>query len=299
MLALDLGLLRRERRVVTPRQATAWTAVWVALSLAFCAGLGFAYSRERALEFLTGYVIEYGLSVDNLFVFLVVFSHFKVAPEYRHRILFWGILGAFAMRATLILAGAALVAAFHWLLYVFGAFLLYTAWKLFRGEEDEELDPERSAVYRYARRVLPVSQDDAGGRFFAREHGRLKVTPIFLVLVVVEMMDLLFALDSIPAVLGVSKDPFIIYSSNVCAILGLRSLFFLVASLMDKFHYLQVGLAVVLAFVGLKMVLSGVLHIPVPLSLGLIALVLATAVVLSALRPPREDGKAEENQPSR
>jgi tellurite resistance protein TerC len=289
MLLLDLGVLRRESRVVTPRQATVWTGIWVALSLLFCAGLWRFYAPERALEFLTGYVIEYGLSVDNLFVFLVVFSHFQVAPEYRHRILFWGIIGAFIMRATLIVAGAALVARFHWLLYLFGAFLLYTAWKMLRGGDEEELDPERSGIFKLARRVLPVSSDDDRGHFFTRQHGKRMVTPVFLVLMVVEASDLLFALDSIPAVLGVSRDPFVIYTSNVCAILGLRSLFFLVASLMDKFRYLKVGLSIVLAFVGLKMLLSWAYEVPLPVSLGVIFLVLGGSIAVSALRPPPEE----------
>jgi len=285
MLLLDLGVLHRESRAVTPRQALVWTGVWVSLSLLFCAGIWRYYAPARALEFLTGYVIEYGLSVDNLFVFLVVFSHFQVAPEHRHRILYWGILGAFLMRATLILAGATLLARFHILIYVFGGILLYTAWKLMRNTDEDELDPERSIVFKLARRVLPLSPDDGTGRFFVRVQGqRLKVTPLFLVLLVVEGTDLVFALDSIPAALGVSRDPFIIYTSNVCAILGLRSLFFLVASLMDKFHYLKQGLVGVLAFVGVKMMLSGYLEVPILLSLGVVFFILAGAILLSALR---------------
>jgi tellurite resistance protein TerC len=299
MLAIDLGLVRRKSSTVSPKEATIWTLVWISLSLAFCGWIWKQWGAQKGLEFLTGYVIEYSLSVDNLFVFLLLFRYFRVKPEDQHPLLFWGVMGAFVMRAALILVGAALVAKFDWLLYLFGGFLVWTAVKmLFSGEG--EVDPEHNPVLKFARKHLRVSRShQPGARFFIREGGKLLVTPMFLVLLMIESTDLLFALDSIPAVLGVSKDPFILYTSNVCAILGLRSLFFVVASLMDKFHYLKVGLAVVLGFVGVKMLLepsfsiAGVtwkgFHVPIPVSLGVIAGVLAASILASLLRPARPE----------
>jgi tellurite resistance protein TerC len=296
MLAIDLGLFHRKDHSVSPKEAGAWTAVWVTISLIFCAGIWYFSGREPALQWLTAYVVEYSLSVDNLFVFLMVFSYFRVAPEHQHRVLFWGIIGAFIMRAVLIIAGTALVKEFHWLIYLFGAFLVFTAIKMLVSK-DEDADPERTLVVRVSRRVLPVSRQGDGSRFFIHEDGRLKVTPLFLVLLVVEATDLLFALDSIPAVLGISQDAFIIYTSNVCAILGLRSLFFVVASLMDKFHFLKVGLSAILAFVGVKMLITYFnIHVPISLSLGAIAGILATSIVASLIWPkahePGEDKKS-------
>jgi tellurite resistance protein TerC len=292
MLAIDLGLFHRKAHVVKPKEAGIWTGVWISLSLLFCAGLGYFRGQEPALQWLTAYLVEYALSVDNLFVFLVVFSYFRVAPEHQHRVLFWGIVGAFIMRATLIITGTALVSRFHWLMYLFGAFLIFTGLKMLLSKSDHEgADPEQQAVVRFARRVLPVSQQGQGAHFFLREDGRLKVTPLFLVLLVVEATDLLFALDSIPAVLGITQDPFIAYTSNVCAILGLRSLFFLVASLMEKFHFLKVGLSLILCFVGGKM-LATFFHIKLheALSLGIIVLILAASVGASLLWPKPPEG---------
>jgi tellurite resistance protein TerC len=306
LLAIDLGLVRRGKETaVTPKEAGAWTAVWVTLSMAFC-GLIWWLSRENPgmfrgqnppLEWLTAYIVEYSLSVDNLFVFLMLFGYFRVKPEHQHRVLFWGIMGAFVMRAALILAGAALVQRFEWLLALFGAFLVFTAAKMLRSEEDD-VDPEQLAVVRWARRVLPVAKLQDGSRFTVREHGRMLFTPLFLVLLAVEFTDLLFALDSIPAVLGISPDPYIIYTSNVAAILGLRSLFFVVASLMDKFHYLKVGLAVILGFVGVKMLvawatsvlaargmLDHAIHVPIGWSLVVIGGTLAASILASMLHP--------------
>jgi tellurite resistance protein TerC len=284
VLALDLGFLRRKARVVRPREALIWTAVWVTLAVAFGAGIWIASGADRALQYATAYVVEYSLSVDNLFVFLLVFSYFRVSPQYRHRLLFWGILGAFALRATLILAGTALVSRFHWLLYGFGAFLLYSAAKMMLSKEDQELDPERNAVLRLARKLLPVARGETGERFFVREQGRLKVTPLFLVLLVIETTDLLFALDSIPAVLGISRDPFIAYTSNVFAILGLRSLFFVVAALMDKFQYLKLGVSAVLAFIGAKMLVEPWWQVPLLASLAVVGTLLGIAMLASAWR---------------
>jgi tellurite resistance protein TerC len=303
MLAIDLGLFHRKDHAVTPKEAGVWTGVWIALSLLFCAGIWTFKGHEPAIQWITAYVVEYALSVDNLFVFLVVFSYFRVALEHQHRVLFWGILGAFVMRATLIITGAALVSRFHWLIYLFGAFLLFTGVKmLFSKEEDEAADPEQRAVVKFARRVLPVARQGQGSRFFLHEDGRLKVTPLFIVLLVVEVTDLLFALDSIPAVLGITQDAFIAYTSNVCAILGLRSLFFLVAKLMDKFHFLKVGLSLILSFVGVKMLLTWVdIHFHEGLSLGVIALILTGSIAASLIWPPApepvpegEAGKAPE-----
>nr|WP_225937781.1 TerC family protein [Myxococcus sp. RHSTA-1-4] len=285
MLALDLGLFHRKAHAVSPKEAGIWTVVWISISLLFCAGIWHYRGHEQGLQWVTAYVVEYALSVDNLFVFLMVFSYFRVAPEHQHRVLFWGIMGAFIMRAGLIIAGAALVQRFHWLIYLFGAFLVYTALKMLFSK-DEDIDPEQKGIVKFARRVLPVSRQGEGSRFFLTEDGRRKVTPLFIVLLVVEATDLLFALDSIPAVLGISQDAFIIYTSNVCAILGLRSLFFVVASLMDKFHFLKVGLSAILAFVGVKMLITYFdIHVPIGLSLGVIAGILVGSIVASLVWP--------------
>ncbi|HVE85187.1 MAG TPA: TerC/Alx family metal homeostasis membrane protein [Myxococcales bacterium] len=286
LLAVDLGLVNRGSRGITSRRAAGMVVFTVALSLLLCGAMWRTSGKEPALQFLTAYLLEYALSVDNLFVFLMLFTFFKVAPEVRHRVLFWGILGAFVMRATLIVLGTSLVQRFHALLYVFGAFLLYTAWKMAFSKEGD-VDPETGLVLRWGRRLLPVARSDtADYRFLAREGGRLRFTPIFLVLMVMEATDLLFALDSIPAALGISSDAFVVYTANVCAILGLRSLFFVVASLMDKFHHLKLGLAVVLAFIGAKMlvVIFGVV-VPVWLSLLVIAAVLALSMAASVIWP--------------
>jgi tellurite resistance protein TerC len=283
-------------RPVTARRALAWTAVWVSLSLAFAGVLYWLEGPKAAVPYLTAYVIEYALSVDNLFVFLVVFTYFRVDSAAQHRLLRWGIVGAFLLRGALIVAGTTLVGRFEWLLYVFGAFLLWTAGKLlFTAGDDDQVDPESNAVLRLARRVLPVSRAPQGLRFLVREGGRWVVTPLFLVLLVVETTDVLFALDSIPAVLGISKDPFIVCSSNAAAILGLRSLFFVISSLMDRFRFLKVGLGVILAFVGSKLILETAFHewalahdtLLLTASLGFIAAVLVATVVASTLLPAR------------
>nr|WP_274622625.1 TerC family protein [Myxococcus fulvus] len=285
MLAVDLGLFHRKEHAVTPKEAGIWTLVWITISLTFCGGIWYFSGSTPALQWVTAYVVEYSLSVDNLFVFLLVFSYFRVAPEHQHRVLFWGILGAFVMRAVLIIAGTALVSRFHWLIYLFGAFLVFTALKMLFSK-DEEIDPEQQGIVKLARRVLPVARQGEGSHFFVTEDGRRKVTPLFIVLLVVEATDLLFALDSIPAVLGISQDAFIVYTSNVCAILGLRSLFFVVASLMEKFHFLKLGLSAILAFVGVKMLITFFdIHIHIGLSLGVIGGILLLAIVASLIWP--------------
>jgi len=285
ILFLDLGVLNRKAHVVRPREAALWCGFCVTLALLFCAWIAWRFGARPALEFLTGYLIEYALSVDNLFVFLVVFSYFGVPAELQHRALFWGIVGALVLRAAFILAGAALLATFHWLIYLFGAFLIVTGIKLlFVG--DGEIDPEKNPVLRLARRLLPVTSRYHGQRFFAREQGRLVATPLFLVLLVIEATDVVFAVDSIPAIFGVTRDPFIVFTSNIFAILGLRALYFLLADFMGRFHYLKYGLGLVLAFVGFKMVGSHWFKVPIGLSLAVIATLLAGSVALSWLRPP-------------
>ena len=292
VLALDLGFLRREARVVRPREALIWTAVWVTLAAAFGAGIWIAGGPDRALQYATAYVVEYSLSVDNLFVFLLVFSYFRVSPSYRHRLLFWGILGAFVMRATLIVLGTALVSRFHWLLYGFGAFLLYSAAKMMFSKEEQQLDPERNAVLRLARKFLPVARGETGEHFFVREQGVPKVTPLFLVLLVIETTDLLFATDSIPAVLAITREPFIVFTSNVFAILGLRSLYFALAGMIEIFHLLHYGLSVILIFIGVKMLISAHYEIPTPIALVVVAVLLAISIIASLLHRPAKNTTA-------
>src|SRR5262245_31346625 len=257
MLLLDLGIFHRSAHAVRPREALVWTLVWIALALAFDAGIYVWFGADRALEFLTGYVIEKALSVDNLFVFLVVFSYFAVPPEYQHRVLFWGVLGALVMRAIFIVVGAALLQHFHWVIYLFGGFLVFTGVKLLAGIGDE-VHPERNPLLRVFRRAIPSVPDYRGPRFTVVEHGRRLATPLFAVLVVIEATDVVFAVDSIPAIFAVTGDPFIVFTSNIFAILGLRSLYFVLASAMGKFRYLNTGLGLVLAFVGAKMLITDV-----------------------------------------
>jgi tellurite resistance protein TerC len=277
MLALDLGVFHRHAHVVSMTEASVWSVVWVVLALAFAGGIwrwwdwwnpGQAeHGPEKAVEFITGYLIEKSLSVDNLFVFLVIFRYFGVPAHLQHRVLVWGIVGALMLRAVLILAGAALLHAFDWMTYVFGAFLIYTGYKLFRSAEDD-IDPARNPLLRLARRLLPVVDNYESPRFWVRRAGRWYATPLPLVLLVVESTDVVFAIDSIPAIFGVTRDPFIVYTSNVFAILGLRALYFLLAGILGRFRYLKVGLAAVLVFVGLKMLGEEVLG-PYLESLGL------------------------------
>jgi len=295
-IGIDLRASSVRGGAVSTKGAAMWVMLWVALSMAFAGYLHHLHGTKASAPFLTAWVLEYALSVDNLFVFVLIFNYFKVRPDAQHRLLYWGVMGAFILRATLIGAGAVAVAQFHWLLYGFGAFLLYTAYKLlFTGENEEEVDPENNRILKFARKVLPVAKEDHGIHFIAVENGRRVVTPLFLILLVVETTDLLFALDSIPAALGVSQDMFIVFTSNVCAILGLRSLFFVVNKLMDKFHYLKMGLGLILAFVGVKICAETFwqkeldpydVHIIVG-SLSFIALTLIISVVCSMIWPPK------------
>lgn len=288
MLALDLGVFQRDPHAISIREATGWYVFWVALSIAFNVGLYFWRGQQPALEFLTGYVLEVSLSMDNVFVFAVIFGYMGVQPQFQHRVLFWGIIGALVMRAAFIAAGVALVSRFHWILYVFGVFLVITGLKLFR-EEKQEFHPERNPLLRLARKLFPITPGYEGASFFVVREGRRFATPMLLVLTLVESTDLLFAVDSIPAIFAVTLDPFIIYTSNVFAILGLRSLYFILASAIRKFRYLRPGLALVLIFVGVKMLIVSVYKIPILLSLGIITAILVVAIGASLLSEPKPD----------
>ncbi len=286
MLALDLGVFHRKAHTVSIKEALAWTIVWITLAMIFNAGVYFFSGPEPALQFLTGYLIEESLSVDNIFVFVLLFTYFSVPAAYQHRVLFWGILGALVLRGMMIALGVVLLETFHWIIYLFGAFLIFTGIRMALHKETE-VHPERNPLLRLVRRIVPVTHDYERDRFLVRRAGQVLVTPLLLVLLVVETTDLIFALDSIPAVFSVTKNPFIVYTSNIFAILGLRSLYFVFANAMGKFHYLQLGLAVVLSFVGAKMILADIYHIPTALSLAVIAVVLAAAVVASIVRARR------------
>jgi TerC family integral membrane protein len=284
MLALDLGVFHRKTHAVKVREAMVWTAVWVVLAFGFAGALCLWRGVDLGMQFVAGYLIEKSLSVDNLFVFLVLFSYFKVPEAYQHKVLFWGILGALLMRAALIAVGAALLSRFHWMMYLFGGFLLLTGIKLMIQKGDG-VHPERNPVVRLFRNIWPVTDGYAESRFFVkREDGRRWATPLFLVLLTVEFTDLIFALDSIPAIFAVTADPFIVYTSNVFAILGLRSLYFALAGVMSLFHYLKFGLAAILGFVGLKMVLADVFPIPIGVSLAVVGFILLVSIALSLKR---------------
>jgi len=285
LLALDLGVFHRKAHEVGPKEALTWSLLWITLSISFGTGVMLRFGSQRGLEFFAGYLIEYALSVDNIFVFIVLFSYFSVPRKLHHRVLFWGILGALIMRAGFILAGTALISRFHWIIYLFGAFLVYTGFKIFRQKEIE-VHPEKNPVVNLFRRIVPMVSDYGDGRFFIRRAGKLLATPLALVLVTVEGTDVVFAVDSIPAIFGVTRDPFIIYSSNVCAILGLRSLYFLLAAMVVRFSYLNLGLGIVLVFVGFKMLISDVYKVPIGLSLCVVAALLLGSVLLSILKPP-------------
>ncbi|MBW3623468.1 MAG: TerC family protein [Armatimonadetes bacterium] len=287
LLLLDLGVFHRKNQRVSLREAATWTIIWVSLAMAFNLLIFFWQGPKPALEYLTGYLIEKSLSVDNIFVFVMLFSYFRVPEALQHRVLFWGIIGAIVMRATLILIGAALIARFHWVIYIFGAFLVITGLRLFFHKE-EEIHPENNPVFNLFRRLFPLTPDYVDGKFFVREAGRLFATPLALVLVMIETTDLVFALDSIPAIFGITRDPFIVYSSNIFAILGLRSLYFLLAGVIGMFRYLQVGLSGVLIFIGVKMLISGFYHIPIVASLGVVFAILATSILTSLRASAKE-----------
>jgi tellurite resistance protein TerC len=288
MLAVDLLVFHREAHEVRFREALSWSIVWVALALVFGAGVYVRMGAEAGQQYLTGYLIEKALSVDNIFVFVLTFSYFRVLPRYQHRVLFWGILGALVMRGAMIAAGAYLLHQFHWIIYVFGAFLVFTGVRM-ATQREHDIAPESNPVIRLVRSVFSVTSTYHGQKFFVRQevNGRMRpvATPLFVVLVLVETTDLIFAVDSIPAIFAITQDPFIVYTSNVFAILGLRALYFLLAGVIHKFHYLKLGLSGVLVFVGLKMLLADIYEVPVGLSLAVITLVLGVAVAASLLWP--------------
>lgn len=295
MLALDLGVLHRKPHKVTLKESLGWSAFWTALAFLFNVWVWYDRGSQAGLEFLTGYLIERALSMDNLFLFVVIFSYFQVPAEYQHRVLFWGVLGALIMRAIFIAAGIALIAKFHWVIYVFGAFLVVTGVKMWIQEE-REVHPERNPVLKAFRRVVPVTSDYEGQKFFVLKNGKRMATPMFIVLLFVETTDLVFALDSIPAVLAVTRDPFIVFTSNVFAILGLRALYFALADLVKLFEYLHYGLAIILVFVGLKMILEPFYEVPIGISLGVVGIVLLVSIALSVLfgnRSKLESGEVE------
>jgi tellurite resistance protein TerC len=286
MLVLDLGVFHRRAHTVKFREALAWSVAWIALAAIFAVVIFFWHGRTAALEFVTGYVIELSLSVDNLFVFLLIFRFFQVPAIHQHKVLFWGILGALIMRAIFIAAGVTLIESFHWIIYVFGAFLVYSGIKLF-FQNEAEIHPEKNPVLRLFRRLVPVTKDYVDNKFFVRSPG-LYATPLFVVLLVVETTDLLFAVDSIPAILAITRDAFIVYTSNVFAILGLRSMYFALAGMMEMFRYLHYGLSLVLVFVGAKMLVSHYLEIPTPVALATVAGVLVISVIASMANPRKE-----------
>src|SRR3954453_5016017 len=295
MLAIDLGVFHRSAHEVSVKEAATWSAVWVALALGFNYGVYHFMGEQAGLEFLAGYLIEKALSVDNIFVFVLIFSYFQVPPKYQHRVLFWGILGALIMRGVMIGLGAYLIHRFHWILYVFGAFLVWTGYRMARQDE-RPIEPEANPVIRLVPRLMPVTGTYHGPSFFIRESAsrpgasaRLVATPLFVVLALVETTDLIFAVDSIPAVFAVTRDPFLVSASNVFAILGLRALYFLLNGIIGRFRYLKFGLSVVLIFVGAKMLLADVYKVATGLSLGIIALVIGASVVASLLLPARPE----------
>jgi len=286
MLVLDLGVFHRRAHAVKFREALAWSLAWIAMAGIFAVTIFFWHGRTPALEFVTGYVIELSLSVDNLFVFLLIFRFFQVPSIHQHKVLFWGILGALVMRAIFIAAGVGLIQRFHWIIYVFGAFLVYSGIRLF-FQNEAEIHPEKNPVLRLFRRWVPVTKDYLGNRFFVRSPG-LYATPLFVVLLVVETTDLLFAVDSIPAILAITRDAFIVYTSNVFAILGLRSMYFALAGMMEMFRYLHYGLSLVLIFVGTKMLLSHYVEIPTPVALAAVGSILSISVIASLAHPKKK-----------
>jgi tellurite resistance protein TerC len=304
MLAVDLGVLHREAREVSIKEAFAWTGVCVFFALAFNVVVYFIYEydvlgmgldggqnltgAQAALQFFTGYLIEESLSLDNIFAIALVFAYFEVPLKYQHRVLFWGILGALVLRATMILAGTALIQKFEWMDYIFGGFLLLTSAKMLFGDE-EKIEPEHNPLVRIAHKFYPVTRGFVGDRFFVRQDGKRAITPLFLTLILVESMDVMFAIDSIPAIFAITRDPFIVFTSNIFAILGLRSLYFVLADLIRRFHYLHMCLVILLAFIGMKMVLARHFPISIGVSLGIIVAILAVGVAASVLLPARRE----------
>ena len=286
LLALDLGIFHKKDKIVSAREAMSWVVVWASLALLFDVIVGWRFGVPKAVEFLTGYLIELSLSVDNLFVFVIVFATFRIPAHLQHRVLFWGILTALILRGAMIIGGTALLQRFHWLIYVFGAFLLATGLKLFFHKEEEHA-PEHNLAFRVLTRVIPATPALHGNHFFTRENGRRVATPLFLCLALIEISDVIFALDSVPAIFGVTLDPFIVFTSNMFAILGLRSMYFAMANLIGRFEYLKTGLAAVLVFIGAKMMVSHWIHIPSLVSLAVVVLLLGSAMIFSLYKTRR------------
>lgn len=298
MLALDLGIFHRKSHTVSMREALSWSAIWVCLALAFNVGVYFLKGYDSALEFLAGYLLEESLSVDNLFVFLLVFSYFKVPSDYQHKVLFWGIIGALIMRALFIGLGTVLIAQFHWILYLFGIFLVITGIRM-AFDKGDEVNPEQNLLVRAFRKVFPVKDKYYDENFFIVEEGRRYATLLFIVLIIVEATDILFAVDSIPAVFAVTQDPFIVYTSNIFAILGLRSLYFALAGIMNLFHYLKFGLSVILSFIGVKMLIMDIYKIPTAWALGFVVFVLIASIIASKIWPQEESASDTEKEPEK
>lgn len=288
MLAIDLGIFHRHSHEVKIKEALIWSAVWISLALIFNYGIYHFLGKQKGIEFLTGYIIEKSLSVDNLFVFIMIFSYFNVDPKYQHRVLFWGIIGALIMRAIFIFAGVALIEKFHWIIYVFGGFLIFTGVKML-FHKDEKLDPEKNPLVRLFKKFFPVTEKMHGDSFFVRIGGKLFATPLFIVLLMVEFTDLIFAVDSIPAIMAITHDTFIIFTSNVFAILGLRALYFALAGITKFFYYIKYGLSAVLVFVGIKMVIVDIYKVPIEYSLLTIVSILAISIIVSLIFPKNKE----------
>lgn len=287
MLGLDLFVFHRKAHEVKVKEALLTSLFWIVLALIFNVIIYYWRGEQSAMEFLTGYLIEKSLSVDNLFVFILIFNYFGVAPKYHHKLLFWGVLGALVLRAIFILVGVALIAKFHFLIYIMGAFLIYTGIKM-AFSHDNEIDPENNPLVKWASKYLPMKRTSEEGKFFVRENGKLFATPLFLVLIMIESTDVVFAVDSIPAILAISKDPFIVYTSNVFALLGLRALYFALAGIIQLFHYLHYGLSLILAFIGVKLVLSDIYHIDMKYALIGVGAILALSIIASLLFPKKD-----------
>lgn len=287
MLALDLGVFHKRPEVISVKNALAWTAIWITLAMSFNLFVYMYFGKEEAIEFFVGYIIEKSLSVDNIFVIIMIFSYFQVPPKYQHKVLFWGIIGALVMRVIFILAGIELIHRFHWLIYIFGAFLIVTGLRMLLAA-DVKIEPEKNPVVKLVRKLFPVTHSFEGDNFFVRRDGKLWTTPLFVVVILIETTDLIFAVDSIPAILAITDDPFIVYTSNVFAILGLRSLYFALSGIEKYFHYLKFGLAAILVFVGVKMCLTDYYKIPVEISLFVILGLLIVSIAASLIFPQKE-----------
>jgi tellurite resistance protein TerC len=288
MLLLDLVVFNRKTHEVKMKEALLFSLFWISLAVIFNLGVWKYLGQQKALEFLAAYLIEESLSIDNLFVFILIFAYFQVKPQYQHKILFWGIIGAMVLRAIFIIAGVALINKFHWIIYLFGFFLVFTGIRM-ALDKGNKIDPEKNPVIRLVRKIIPVSTDQHGGRFFVRINRKTFATSLFITLVMIEFTDLVFAVDSIPAVLAISKDPFIVYTSNVFAILGLRSLYFALSSIINYFRFLKFGLSAILFFVGVKMCISGFYKMPIGISLGVLVGILTISVLLSVWIPKKRD----------